>query len=343
MNLETLLAELSDATGILRTVRERAMAHPQRLLLPESGDPRILVAAAAMVQTGLASPLLLGSRPPAGLAAELAERLGPEHWWDNSLGSRRRDLAEQIWRHRRHRGLTQGQAYVLAAEPLYQAMGLLSQDRADGVVAGASVATAEVARAALWLVGTAPPAKTVSGAFLLIAPDGSRRPLLLADCAVVPRPDQGQLVEITEATALTYRRLLGCWPAIALLSFSTRGSSQHAEAARVAAAAAEVASSHPRWRVVGEVQVDAALMPQVARAKGIDWGDSGAADVLVFPDLASGNIGSKLVERLGGWRAIGPLLQGLRRPVCDLSRGCSALDVVDAAALVGACVEPASG
>jgi phosphate acetyltransferase len=291
------------------------------------------MAAAALVENGLADPLLLGTRPLHGLDPECARRLPPERWWTSRADLGRKEIADLIWRRRRHRGMTQGEAYVLAAEPLYQAMALVSLDLAQGVVAGASVATAAVARAALWVLGPAAGASTVSGAFFMFPPDQGGRPLVFADCAVVPEPTTSQLVEIARSTAESFARVLARWPSLAMLSFSTQGSSAHPAAARVAKAAADLKAAQPAWNVVGEVQADAALVPAVAAAKGIDWGAGDTADVLIFPDLGSGNIGSKLVERLGKWRAVGPLLQGLRRPVCDLSRGCSALDVVDAAVL----------
>jgi phosphate acetyltransferase len=213
-------------------------------------------------------------------------------------------------------------------------MVLLNSGQADGLVAGASVTTATVVRASLQAIGPLPGVGTVSGAFLLAAPNSTAEPLILADCAVVPEPNTEQLVEIADQSGRLFERLVARRPAIAFLSFSTRGSAKHPASRIPAAAAAQLAADRPAWRVAGEVQVDAALVPEVARAKGINWGKLGKADVLIFPELASGNIGYKLVERLGGWRAIGPWLQGLRRSVCDLSRGCSALDVVDASVLV---------
>ncbi|MFH1845741.1 MAG: phosphate acyltransferase [bacterium] len=333
---------MARSNPVLRSLRERASTSVRRLVLPESSDPRIVLAAATLQQTGLARPLLFGraSQPltTAGNDPACQRILGADNWIDPTAGTKRQEIADVILRRRRHRGMTPGQAYVKAAEPLYQAMALLALGEADGVVAGASVATAEVARAALWTVGTGDGARTVFGAILMLPPDtgpaGGRRPLLFADCAVVPQPTTEQLVEIACRTGRSFELLLGKPPAVALLSFSSHGSSLHPAAVQVAEVAATVALRHPDWRVVGEIQADAALVPDVARDKGIDWGAGGVADVLIFPDLGSGNIGYKLVERLGGWRAVGPLLQGVRYPICDLSRGCSALDVVDAAALV---------
>ncbi|MHB8079085.1 MAG: phosphate acyltransferase, partial [Candidatus Krumholzibacteriia bacterium] len=307
-------------------------AAPRRVALPETDDPRVLAAAGALAASGLARPLLIGRRPVAGLPAELARRLPEAAWRDPAAEGPRAEAAQWLLRRRRDRGLTPGQAHVLAGSPLYHAAVLVARGEADALVAGAATPTAEVLRAALWAIGTAAGRRTVFGAFVMLpaAPDGA--PLVFADCAVVPQPDEAQLVEIGGGAGETFRSLTGREPAVAYLSFSTRGSAPHPAAGPPARAAARLAAAHPGWRVAGELQADAALVPEVGRAKGIDWGPGAGADVLVFPDLGSGNIGYKLVERLGGWRAIGPLLLGLRRPACDLSRGCSALDVVDAAA-----------
>jgi phosphate acetyltransferase len=343
VNLESLRAEMVADTGPLRQIRERAAARPRRLLFAESRDERILLAAALLSDTGLAEPLLLQKAPYAGAASQLACRLPAAAFWDPDSPQLRQEVAALLWRKRRHRGLTQGQAYVLAAQPLYQAAALVALGQVEGMVAGARAPTADVVRAALWAVGVAPGTGTVSGAFLMVPPANDTGPLLLADCAAVPVPQVGQLVDIGRATGQSFERLFGRPPAVAFLSFSTHGTAQHPEARKVAQAAQLLAAAHPQWCVVGEVQADAALVPEVAHAKGISWGAKRTADVLIFPDLSSGNIGSKLVERLGGWRAVGPFLQGLRRPVCDLSRGCTALDVLDAAVLISVLVSDGSG
>ncbi len=334
MNLESLLRQLAQDTGLLGSLRERAASRPLRILLPEAADPRVRLAAAALAKTGMARPLLLGRTTHARDEPEMDSVLGPECWLDPTDEARRREAAEHLLRRRRPRGLTPGQSQVLAAEPLHQATALLALGEADALVAGATCTTAAVVRAALWSLGPAPEMGTVSGTFLMVPPSGQGRCLMMADCAVVPDPQPDQLEQIAQATAQTYHRLLARWPAVAFLSFSTKGSADHPATRKMADAARRLATAHPAWNVVGEVQADAALVPGVARAKDIDWGAAGQAEVLIFPDLGSGNIGYKLVERLGGWRAIGPLLQGLRRPVCDLSRGCTARDIVDAAVLV---------
>lgn len=332
MSLTALLDAIAAERGWAARLRERAAAAPRRVALPETEDPRLLVAAGALVASGLAHPLLIGRRPAAGLPAELARRLPDGAWRDPTADAERALTAQWLLSRRRDRGLTPGQAHVLAASPLYHAAVLVGRGEADALVAGAATPTAEVLRAALWAIGTAEGRRTVCGAFVMLPPRADAAPLVFADCAVVPQPDEDQLVEIGGAAGGTFRSLTGREPAVAYLSFSTRGSAAHPAAGPPARAAARLATAQPGWRVAGELQADAALVPEVGRAKGIDWGAGAGADVLVFPDLGSGNIGYKLVERLGGWRAVGPLLLGLRRPACDLSRGCSALDIVDSAA-----------
>ena len=321
-------------TGPLKALRRKASRSPLRVLFPESADSRVLLAAAAMAENGLAQPLLLGRPPFQSWHQALGKRLGPENWLDPHDQARRLRVVEYIRQARRHRGMTQGQSHVLAMEPLYHACAMVGMGEVDALVVGATYPTADVARAALWCVGPQEEIGTVSGAFLMLESLDHGICFMMADCAVVPDPNVEQLVTIAHTTARNYRRLFERQPAVAFLSFSTRGSADHPAAHKVATATRQLAASEPDWPVVGEVQVDAALIPEIAQSKGVDWGENHRADVLVFPDLASGNIGQKLMERLGPWRAVGPLLQGLRRPVCDLSRGCAALDIYDAAVLV---------
>jgi phosphotransacetylase len=264
---------------------------------------------------------------------ELASMLGPEHWLDPSQDDRRRKIAAHIWQQRRQRNLTQGQSHVLAGEPLPAAAALIALGEADILVTGATCPTAEVARAALRWLGAATAGSLVSGACLLVPPGPAHRCLMLADVAVVPDPDANQLVQIARSTARSYRRLWLREPTVAMLSFSTRGSADHPSARRIARATQDLSGLPGELKVMGEIQADAALDPEVARSKGLPQTAADQADVLVFPDLDSANIGQKLVVELGEWRAVGPLLQGLQRPVCGLSQNCTALDIVDAAVL----------
>ena len=228
--------------------------------------------------------------------------------------------------------MTRAEALDTARDPLVFANLLVASGNADGSVAGAATTTADVIRAGLLGVGIRPGVSRVSGAFVMEFPDG-RAPLLFADGAVIPRPGPGELVEIALLSAETARDLLDMEPRIAFLSFSTRGSADHPDARRMADAARRVRELRPELAVDGEMQVDAALVPAVGEGKAPESPVAGRANVLIFPDLASGNIAYKLVERLAGATATGPILQGLAAPVNDLSRGASVPDIIRLARL----------
>ena len=240
--------------------------------------------------------------------------------------------AELLWAKRRARGMTRTEALETARDPLVFANLLVASEEADGSVAGAATSTADVIRAGLLAVGVRPGVSRVSGAFVMEFPDG-RPPLLFADGAAIPRPSPSELVEIALLSAETARDLLAMEPRLAFLSFSTRGSADHPDARRMADAARRVRDLRPGLAVDGEMQVDAALVPSVGERKAPESPVAGRANVLIFPDLAAGNIAYKLVERLAGATATGPILQGLAAPVNDLSRGASVPDIIRLARL----------
>lgn len=300
------------------------------IVFPESGDRRIVEAAAELAGAADLEPVLVG-RPSPFPGGPPADRLAVLRVVEPQGAALQR--AAGLLRSRRETGgMTQSAALEAAREPLVFANLLVAAGEAQGSVAGAVHTTADVVRAGLLAIGTRPGVSRVSGAFLMEFPDG-RPPMLFADGAVIPRPSVAELVEIALLTAATARRLLDTEPRVAFLSFSTRGSADHPDAHRMAAAARRVRELRPDLTVDGELQADAALVPSVAERKGPGSPVAGRANVLVFPDLASGNIAYKLVERLAGASATGPILQGFAAPVNDLSRGASTADIVRLARL----------
>lgn len=326
--MEAALAE----TGIMAEWRSQAAARRARVILPEADDERVVAAAIVLRELNLARPVLVGSSHAVRRSiAQLGADPGALEIVDPSEDPRRDSVAQELFERRRAKGLTQGEASVLSRDPLHFAVGLLAAGAAEAVVAGADHPTAEVIRAGLYHVGLAPGIRVVSGAFLMLPPEGSERALLFADAAVIPEPTEDELLAIALASVRSFENLLDRKPRVACLSFSTLGSADHERARRMARVAA--ALRQQGIEADGELQFDAAVDPGVAQKKAPGSPVAGRADVFLFPSLESANIGYKIAQRLGGWSAVGPLIQGLARPVYDLSRGCSALDVVNTTAL----------
>lgn len=298
-----------------------------RIVLADGDDPRAHEAAWRLAEIGIA-PILVTSEK--GATAEAVECLDPREPGEAVAAV----VAEAVDRQASKRGLSHAECAALAIDPLMVGVAAVRAGRAHGCVAGATRASADVARAAIRVVGMAPGRRTLSSSFIMALPDG--RAFAYGDCAVVPEPDAEQLADIAVATAETYTALVGGEPVIALLSFSTKGSADHSSLEVIREAVERVRAMRPDLDVDGELQFDAAVVPHIAQAKAPGSPAAGRSNVFIFPNLAAANIAYKITERLAGAEAYGPLFQGLAQPINDLSRGCNADDVYNISAITAA-------
>ncbi|HKB86436.1 MAG TPA: phosphate acetyltransferase [Ignavibacteriaceae bacterium] len=316
---------------LMEDIISKASARKKTIILPESHDDRVLKAAEILTKEKIVSVITVGNEDK---ILEKAKSLGCELSGVRIIDPERSDklsgFSNIFFNLRKKKGITIETARETMKKDLFFGAMMVRESMADGSVAGSTASTGDVLRAGLQCIGMPEGISTVSSFFLMVMPD---KTYSFADCAVVPAPDVEQLADIAVTTAINHRKLTGEEPYIAMLSFSTKGSAEHESVDKVIQATALAKKKHPEINIDGELQFDAAIIDSIGRRKAPGSNVAGRANVLIFPDLNAGNIGYKIAQRLGKAEAIGPVVQGLKRPFFDLSRGCSVDDIVNTSAI----------
>ena len=322
---------------LMNSFYERAKTLNKKILFPEGTEPRTIKAVSEIALKKIAKPVLLGDEneikakaSSEGVSLDGVEIINP------AKDSRYEEYSEKFFEMRKAKGMTVEKAHSIMKDPIYFATMMIQSNAADGLVSGAEHSTADTIRPALQIIKTKPGISVVSGCFIMYVPNstfGDNGLFVFADCAVNPDPTSEQLAEIAISSAETAKALCDMEPRVAMLSFSTKKSADHPNVDKVIKAFEIAKEKAPLLEIDGELQADAALVESVGQKKSPGSKVAGKANVLIFPDLQSGNIGYKLVERLAKAHAIGPFLQGLNKPVNDLSRGCSVQDIIDVTAV----------
>lgn len=322
--------------SFIDVIKDRAKQSKKTIVLPETSDMRTLEAACTVLKEGIADIILVGNKETILEQAGDFD-LGDAQFIDPETTDRMPAYVESLCEARKSKGLTPEDAKeILLSNPLFFGATMVRIGDADGMVAGAVNSSANVLRAALQVVKTAPGTKIVSAFFLMVVPEcnmGENGTFIFADCGLNQNPNSEQLAAIAGSSADSFRSLVGAKPRVAMLSHSSVGSAKHADVTKVAEATNIAKKEYPDTLICGELQLDAAIVPEVAASKAPRSEVAGRANVLVFPDLDAGNIGYKLVQRLAKADAYGPITQGIAKPVNDLSRGCNAADIVGVVAI----------
>jgi phosphate acetyltransferase len=326
-----------ESMDVMTKIKEKAKAKKKKVVLPEGTEERMIQATKKILIEGLAEVTLLGDEKRINESAKSYQLdLGKVKVINPSTSSKFDEYAEEYYQLRKKKGMTQQEAEKIMTNPLFYGAMMVRRDEVDGFVAGSVNTTGDVLRAGIQIIGLAPGISSVSSSFIMVLPEflGVKSKIFIfGDCAVIPDPDPQQLASIAISSAKTMQELVGEEPKVAMLSFSTKRSAEHEMVEKVREATRIAKELKPDLIIDGELQADSAIIPEVAKKKCPESQIQGDANVLIFPDLSSGNIAYKLVQRMARAEAIGPIIQGLAKPANDLSRGCSVDDIVNVVAI----------